>query len=108
VAVTVGLLAVATWGVAAGLVWRSARPEHPIPHARAGGSLDPATSSPARPARPVQASSEGPKARWVAAENARPGTTDWRIADNKRDLEIEGFADRVSAMQGDTVTLPVA
>ena len=107
-AVTIVLMAVVAWGVAAGLVWRSSRPEHRIGHARAGGSLDPATSTPARPARPVQASSEGPKARWVAAENARPGTTEWRIADNKRDLEVEGFVDRVSAMQGDTVTLHVA
>jgi hypothetical protein len=107
-AVTIVLMAVVTWGVAAGLVWRSTRPEHRVRHARAGGSLDSVTSTPARPARPVQTSSEGPKARWVAAENARPGTTDWRIADNKRDVEIEGFADRVSAVQGDTVTLHVS
>src|SRR5216683_2311252 len=93
-AVTIVLMAVVTWGVAAGLVWRSSRPEHRIRHARAGGSLDSATSTPVRPARPIQGTAEGPKARWVAAENARPGTTDWRIADNKRDVAIEGFADR--------------
>ncbi|MEQ1701616.1 MAG: N,N-dimethylformamidase beta subunit family domain-containing protein, partial [Ilumatobacteraceae bacterium] len=49
---------------------------------------------------------------WVAAENALPGTADWRLigdpADPVRDTPttwIEGYADRTSAQFGDTVTL---
>lgn len=44
----------------------------------------------------------------VVAENERPGTTDWRIADVAASAGIEGYADRASAQQGDTVTLYVS
>src|SRR5439155_13934146 len=43
------------------------------------------------------------KAKWVIAENAKPGTTDWRITKAGGNGEIEGYADRVSAVLGDTV-----
>jgi len=90
-------------------VWRASKPaSHRIRQARAGGSLKTGTSAPARPARPVQSNAGGQKAQWVVAENARPGTADWRITDNHHHGSIEGFADRVSAQAGDSVTLYVS
>ncbi len=42
----------------------------------------------------------------IKAENAKPGSPDWLIEDgDKRPREIEGFTDRVSGQQGDTVRL---
>ncbi len=48
-----------------------------------------------------------PTAAWVAAENARPGTSAWLVAGNFTQHEMEGYASQVSAVQGDTVTLYV-
>src|SRR6266540_497023 len=45
---------------------------------------------------------------WVAAENRRHGTTAWRITARGARHAIEGYADRVSASAGDTVTLYVS
>ena len=49
---------------------------------------------------------------WVAAENQRPGTSDWRIAGDPADPVadtplswIEGYADTTSAQHGQTVAL---
>jgi hypothetical protein len=45
-------------------------------------------------------------AALILAENAKPGSPDWRISDgNERPRGIEGFADRVSAQQGEGVRL---
>ena len=44
----------------------------------------------------------------IAAENALPGTTAWRIADVAASAGIEGYANRVSASVGDTVILYVS
>lgn len=44
----------------------------------------------------------------VVAENAKPGTTAWRITNVAGSAGIEGYADHTSAQQGDTVTLYVS
>jgi len=43
-----------------------------------------------------------PSADWVVAENQRPGTLAWVMSATSR---IYGYADRVSALRGDQVTL---
>jgi hypothetical protein len=53
------------------------------------------------------AGSAGVEARWVVAENARPGTTAWEITGHPPGT-IAGFADRVYAQAGDVVTLYVS
>jgi hypothetical protein len=45
---------------------------------------------------------------WVAAENRRHGTTAWRITARGAARAIEGYANRVSASAGDSVTLYVS
>ncbi|MGH9069196.1 MAG: N,N-dimethylformamidase beta subunit family domain-containing protein [Acidimicrobiales bacterium] len=46
-------------------------------------------------------------AAWIQAENAKPGTTEWAIQGHAVPRVLDGFADRVSATQGQTVTLYV-
>ncbi len=46
-----------------------------------------------------------PTAAWVSRENLRPGTSQWQVGGRQVPHAIEGFADRVSAVPGDTVTL---
>jgi hypothetical protein len=46
-------------------------------------------------------------ASWVRLENAKPGTADWNLT-AEAPGEVEGYADTVSAQQGDTVTLFVS
>lgn len=63
------------------------------------------------PTRPPVAGDPYSRPGWVAAENQRPGTSDWRIvgpADPVHDLPggwIEGYADTTSAQFGQVVTL---
>jgi len=47
----------------------------------------------------------GGKAQWLVQENARPGTTDWRLAGPPNKANIEGYADATSATDGETVRL---
>ncbi|HWD09270.1 MAG TPA: N,N-dimethylformamidase beta subunit family domain-containing protein [Actinomycetota bacterium] len=44
----------------------------------------------------------------IVAENAKPGTTAWQIANVAGSAGIEGYADHTSATQGETVTLFVS
>jgi len=44
---------------------------------------------------------------WVKTENAKPGTTDWRLSPGHA-KGIEGFADMVSAQRGEAVGLYVS
>jgi hypothetical protein len=67
----------------------------PRPNATAGGATT--WESPA-----------GVQASWVIAENRKPGTPQWRIGDTAAGGRIEGFADRVDATDGQTVTLYVS
>ena len=61
------------------------------------------TEPPADPIEPYRA------AGWIAAENARPGTTDWHIPDDEAMwAKIRGFADQTSIAFGDDVTVRVS
>ncbi|WP_225993448.1 N,N-dimethylformamidase beta subunit family domain-containing protein [Actinomadura rudentiformis] len=57
-------------------------------------------------ARPGVAAS--PKVTDTVAENARPGTPDWRLRKRGRADEIEGYADRVSVLPGESFRLFVS
>jgi hypothetical protein len=75
----------------------------------AGYVLQAVFGSPSAPSVPA---SLGPRTQPgtnpIVVENERPGTTDWRIANVAASAGIEGYADRTSAQQGDTVTLYVS
>jgi hypothetical protein len=51
---------------------------------------------------------DGPEAAWVIAENRRPGSTAWRITGSQTPAGIMGYADRVQARLGQSVTLYVS
>jgi hypothetical protein len=77
-----------------------------------GGSTAPAaattTTGPlAAPTTPSSASTTGParSSPTIAAENARPGTTDWQITTDETLGWIDAYADTTSARVGDTFTL---
>lgn len=77
------------------------------PHAtRARSKPAPRRASTVRPT--TLASTGVPTASWVEMENRKPGTRDWAITKLGATHEIEGYADRVSAQQGDTVRLFVS
>jgi len=46
-----------------------------------------------------------PTARWVAEENAKPGTLGWAIVGAQPTRAIEGYASAVSAQPGDEIVL---
>ena len=96
-AVTAVVLALLSTSVGAA---RGERDERPRPHVAADRPLTPASTS-------VRAE-PSPAARWVRAENAQAGTTRWRIDDERRVHEIEGYADAVSAVAGQDVGLYVS
>ena len=62
----------------------------------------PAPEVPAVAERAVAGGPVVPVARWVVEENRRPGTLQWVLA---KPTTLYGYADRVSAVAGDTVTL---
>ncbi len=95
-AVVVVLLATAAWGDA----------ERP----GLAGRLRERLAGLAGGARPIgaEAAPAVGEPGWVAAENRRHGTTAWRITARGARHAIEGYADRVSASAGDTVTLYVS
>jgi hypothetical protein len=83
------------------------------------GSIHLATGGQAQPKpRPTshllvndhQATPDGVTAGWVKAENAKPGSRGWNLENtsNQAPGAIEGYADRVSAVNGDTVQLFVS
>jgi hypothetical protein len=51
---------------------------------------------------------DGVEARWVVTENAKPGTTAWRITAPQRAGGIDGYASAVQATGGQRVTLFVS
>ncbi|MDP9074333.1 MAG: hypothetical protein M3N98_09200 [Actinomycetota bacterium] len=55
-----------------------------------------------------QANPAGVTAAWIAAENAKPGTTGWKLTDVATAGEIAGYADSTSARSGQVVTLFVS
>ena len=87
---------------------------HPRPPVDASATHTTTSRAPVR-AAPVRTTSTpstvplGPgQARWVIDENARPGTSAWRLAPATRPGTIEGFADHVSAVAGERVGLFVS
>jgi N,N-dimethylformamidase beta subunit-like, C-terminal len=75
-------------------------------NARSHARAKPTSSVPPTTPRVVPADSL--HAKWVAEENAKPGTTSWNITGPAEGDAIEGYASTVSAVQGDTVTLHVS
>jgi hypothetical protein len=67
------------------------------------------TTTPAREAA-HQVGEQGAGPSWVAAENARPGTTDWRITPHTvaTDAQLAAFADRASVLPGEPTRLFVS
>jgi hypothetical protein len=60
-------------------------------------------TSPSDPIAPYR------KAGWIAEENAKPGTTDWHIPDDKSMWDkIQGYADATSIDFNESVTLHVS
>lgn len=55
------------------------------------------------------ASSSTSSQPWTVAENAKPGSTDWRIPDSAvaTDAQLAGYADHTSVLPGDTFGLYV-
>ncbi|MEV4434373.1 N,N-dimethylformamidase beta subunit family domain-containing protein [Streptomyces sp. NPDC049585] len=50
----------------------------------------------------------GPAAGGAPAENERPGTPDWRLTHRGPDRAVEGYADRVSVLPGESFQLHVS
>lgn len=65
-------------------------------------SPDPDDDSPVEPEPPPR------NARQVAEENARPGTTDWRLRKVARKNEIEGYAQLSTVSPGEAVPVAVS
>ena len=63
----------------------------------------PSTDSPSS----ATAASTSPTQPWTVAENAKPGTSDWRIPDSSvaSDAELAGYADHTSVLPGETFGL---
>ena len=92
--VAAALVALAAAGTV--LVVRSQeRRADPMPSAASNS-----TATPTAPADPADS--------WVAVENRRPGTAGWRIARLGAPEAIQGWADRVSAANGERVRLYVS
>ncbi len=89
-------------GVTVGVTTVSGGGSGPRPVARQVTSPPPAPPLPA-----TNASPDGVQARWVVAENAKPGTTAWKIG-AQAGATITGYADHTSAATGDTVKLFVS
>ncbi|HEX6468930.1 MAG TPA: N,N-dimethylformamidase beta subunit family domain-containing protein [Streptosporangiaceae bacterium] len=60
------------------------------------------------PAAGTAGNDGGPGSTFVAAENAKPGTADWRVRHGGAPHEIEGYADHVSVLPGQPFRLFVS
>src|SRR5437764_9784766 len=101
VAAAVVLLAVA---VVAGVVVGSV-------HVTTGGHAQPKPrATPRLLVNDHEVTSNGVTAGWVKTENAKPGDRGWNLENtsNQAPGAIEGYADHVSAVQGENVTLFVS
>lgn len=63
---------------------------------------------PAEPPSPTPAAPSSPVRSATAAENAHAGTPGWRVRRRGAEHEIEGFADRVSVLPGESFRLYVS
>lgn len=98
-------------GVGAVVAWHAIQPSGAAPVAASGGTTpSPDAPRPARASRsaaPTFSGANGVEARWVVAENKRPGTDAWRIPATAR-TGIDGFADHTQATPGQQVALYVS
>src|SRR5262245_29976424 len=77
--------------------------------ARTGAPAGSASRAPSRSGPLTHRSPlEQPTANTTAAENALPGTTAWRLGDPGLEPAIEGYADRVSVLPGESFRLFVS
>lgn len=74
----------------------------------APGSIVPGAAGGPAAGHPPRTGPAGSPAATTAAENALPGTADWRVGERGTEHEIEGFADRVSVLPGETFRLFVS
>ena len=88
-------LAVLAAAGAALVVWSQERRADPVPSAASNPPAAPTTQA-------------GPAGSRVAVENRRPGTADWRITRRGPPEAIQGWADQVSAANGERVRLYVS
>lgn len=73
----------------------------PSPSPSASGSTSSVSASP-----PASASTS-PAGNWIVQENARKGSTAWRLGSKAPDAVLTGYADAVSVTPGTKVTLKV-
>ena len=92
--------------VAASTSGGSRPPAHPAAGNRTRPPAAPATAPPTTAA--TYPTADGVGASWVVAENRRPGTSAWQITGTQSATGITGYADRVDASSGQTVTLQVS
>jgi hypothetical protein len=93
--------------VGAGVAWGLARPEGASSASKAQSEYGQVHLNDPNAAGGAGAA-EGIRAKWVQAENAKPGTSEWRISNAGKEGQLEGYADKVSAQLGDTVRLFVS
>jgi hypothetical protein len=99
----VGVVAWRTWKTSERTGFKPLASRHPAPSTTGSTAGTTTTTKPS-----VTASANGPVAAWVVAENAKPGTTAWRITDPGKTNQIEGYTGAVSAIAGETVGLHVS
>src|SRR3954447_4855048 len=102
------LVVVATLvSVGAGVAWGLARPQGASSASKAQSEFGQVHVNDPNAAAGAGAV-EGIRAKWVQIENAKPGTSDWRIGNAGKEGQIEGYADKASAQLGETVKLFVS
>jgi hypothetical protein len=82
-----------------------------VAHPRVAAGSTPVHSATASQHRHLPATFLGPwgvEARWVIEENAKPGTTAWRIGTQPPGTFIEGYSNRPQARLGQVVALYVS
>jgi hypothetical protein len=97
-------------GAAAAGVVVSSRTGEPTTADLPGNAIE-HEASPSAPPSTVAATAsglEGVTAAWVQAENAKPGSAGWRLANPAKHGEIEGYANHVSITAGQPVDLFVS
>jgi N,N-dimethylformamidase beta subunit-like, C-terminal len=95
----VGGATVVAVGVAGALAFRSNDTD--VPRATTTST----TTVPVSTTAPTLAALAPPFSEAVRAENAKPGTGDWRLTHDGAAHDIEGYLNTTSAQRGDTVTL---
>ncbi|MGI9022066.1 MAG: N,N-dimethylformamidase beta subunit family domain-containing protein [Acidimicrobiales bacterium] len=75
-----------------------------VPAARNANLL----GGPAGPEVPETKLASNGRAPWIAEENAKPGTNDWRPSGPPNKNTIEGYADSTSATYGETVRIYIS